>query len=297
MPRKIDDRLIDHAASLVLDGMTFMDIGKQIGVHHVTISRLLKKRGIGPAPRKVQDTLNLPVERIKSMYQDGQSENAISKHFGVSRSPIRKVLLRAGVSPRTQSEAEKLKWSQMDEETRANQVKNAHIANTGVTKTVEHRMNMAKTRERLKYDFLIGHGEVEFCKLLSDRGIDFTHQKAAHTYNIDIASGSIAMELSSDRGRYAMFNPKEIKRAENLLKCGYHTVAIEFDSVDTLIVCADNILAYVDEARSLGPSNREYWVIRCRAQNYTIIKNKLGQFASVPSPVKFLVKRTVINLD
>ncbi|MDR9460049.1 MAG: hypothetical protein RI591_07925, partial [Dehalococcoidia bacterium] len=121
MPRKIDSRLIDNAASLVLNGMTFQDAGKQVGVHPITISKLLKKKGIGPPPPRAHNEIKLPIDDIKSMYESGKSENAVAKYFGTDRGTIRKRLIEAGVKPRSHSEAEKLKWSQMDKDTRANQ--------------------------------------------------------------------------------------------------------------------------------------------------------------------------------
>lgn len=297
MPRKIDSSLIDHAAQLIKSGFTLNGAAGEVGVHAATLSRKLKEsgfkvhRGRG-GPKK----LDLPIEDIKAMYQNGHSENAVSKHFGSDRGTIRKRLLEAGVRPRTQSEAEKLKWAKMDEQSRINQVKNAHEAVRGMTRRDADVIARAKTREQLKYSHLIGRGEFEFCELLSDRGISFTHQKAVEGYNIDIAIGNVAVELASCRGRYSPFNAKEINRAEKLLERGYHVVGVEFDSVDTLIKCADDVLAYVDLASDLKPTDREYWVVRCRAQDYAIITNDLGQFASVPAPVQFIAKRSVIDL-
>ena len=298
MPRKIKRPVIDHAASLVLNGSTVGAAGKEIRVHPATLSKKFKEIGFKPPPGKGgPKKINLPVNDIKAMYESGHSENAVAKHFNTDRGTIRKRLLEAGVRPRTQSEAEKLKWSQMDEEARANQVKAAHDAVRGTARKLETRVANARTREARKYGHLIGAGEIEFCELLTQRGINFVHQKAAHTYNIDIAIGSVAVELSADCGRYTMFNPKEIKRAENLLECRYHVLGVEFDSVDTLIACADDILTYINLASRLKPVDREYWVVRCRMKDYTIITNNLGQFTSVPAPVEFLAKRTVVNLD
>jgi DNA-binding protein Fis len=298
MPRKINSSLIDHAASLVKVGFTVKFAAAEIGIDQATLSRKLKEIGVkvvrpGPGLRKT----DLPIEEIKAMYEGGHSENAVAKHFGVDRGTIRKRLLNAGVSPRTQSEAEQLKWSKMDQQTRANQVKKAHDSIRGRPKTMSSKIAFAKTRERLKYDHLIGHGEIEFIEFLRNKGVGLVHQKAIQCYNVDIAIGNIAVELAAGCGRYTMFNPKEINRAEKLLERGYHVVAVEFDSVHTLIQCAEEVFSYIKEAGRLKPVDREYWVIRCRAKDYTIVMNNLGQFTSVPSPVEFLTKRTVVYLD
>jgi len=298
MARKINSSLIDHAASLVKSGVTVKLAASEIGIDQATLSRKLKEIGVKVVrPKTGPRKLDLPIEEIKAMYESGHSENAVAKHFGADRGTIRKRLLKAGVSPRTQSEAEELKWSKMDQQSRANQVKSAHDSIRGVPKSMKARVVNANTRERLKYDHLIGFGELEFVELLRNKGISFVHQKAVQTYNVDIAIGNIAVELTGGCGRYTMFNPKEINRAVKLLESGYHVVAVEFDSVDTLIHCAEDVLSYINEAGRLKPVDREYWVIRCRAKDYTIVTNDLGQFTSVPAPVEFLTKRTVVYLD
>lgn len=290
--------LVDNAIELVKNGSTVHVAAAQVGVSPQSVYSKIRKLGIvcgNIRPTTKIKTLDLPIEHINSMYQNGESENAISKHFGCSRGAIRSRLTDAGIVPRTQGEAEKLKWSQMSEEVRAKQVKNAHIAVKGSTRSIAAGETLAQTRQRLKYDHLIGFGEVEFCKLLSDRGIDFVHQQAVQVYNVDFAIGNIAVELSADRGRYTMFNPKEIKRAKNLLESGYHVVAVEFDAVESLIKCSDDVISFINEAQSLEPFICEYWVIKCSRKDYTITKNNLGQFTSKPSPVEFLTKRSVIQ--
>lgn len=298
MSRKINASLIGHAASLISSGILLKDAAKEIGIHTGTLSRKLKEIGfIVPHGRGGPKKINLPLDKIKTMYKNGHSENGISKHFGVDRGTIRKRLLNAGISPRTKGEAEKLKWIQMDEKSRKNQVKNAHNAIRGVPRSSKSKALLARTRQKLKYDHLIGFGEIEFRDFLSKHGINFIHQKAVKGYNLDFAIGNIAVELSADCGRYSMFNPKELRRAEKLLECGYHVVAVEFDSIESMLMCAKDILSYIDLASSLKSSSREYWVIRCRMKDHSIVKNKFGQFTRIEAPVNFFTKRTIVDLD
>lgn len=299
MTRKIPDSLIDHAAELVRNGSTIAEAASNIGISYGCLLGKLKQIGVKPVSRKRSSPqkLDLPVEQVCSMYQDGKSENAIANHFGVSRNVIRKRITEAGISPRTQSEAEKLKWAQMGEQARANQVKHAHNAVRGMTKSESAKEAMALTRELVKYDHLIGIGEVEFSDLLNDRGIDHVHQKAIKFYNVDFAIGKVAVEFTADCGRYTAFNPKEIKRAKHLLECGYHVVAVEFDCIESMINCADYIISQIEIANSLDASISEYWVIRCRRKDYAISTNDLGQFTSKPAPVEFVTTRSVIDFS
>ena len=235
-------------------------------------------------------------EQMITMYKNGESENAVAKHFNTSRNVIRRQLKRFNIVPRTKSQSESLKWSKFSEEQRHLQVINAHKAVKGVPSSFNAKIKVAETRERIKYDHLIGVGEFEFIEELRNRGIDHTHQKAIKFYNVDIAVGNIAVELTADMGRYTMFNPKEIKRAKNLLECGFHTLAVQFDTKETLIKCSDDVIATINEMSRLETSVSQYWVISCRRQDSTVTKDEFGKFTSVPSPIQFITKRSIIEL-
>lgn len=296
MTRKTDASLIDNFIELVRCGMSTTDTCSVVGISTTVGRRAVKKFGIKTPESIERERIDKLGEQMVTMYQNGESENAVAKHFSISRNVVRRQLERFGVEPRTQSEAESLKWSKMTEEQRQRQVKAAHKVNKGIIRSDESKIKLAKARERIKYDFLIGPGETELVQLLNDRGIDCVHQKAIKFYNVDIAVGNIAVELTKDRTRYSAFNPKEIKRAKNLLECGFHTLAIQFDIEETLIHCADDIITTINEMSSLEPYVSEYWVISCTRQNSTVVKNELGQFTSVPTPVKYVTKRSVVQL-
>lgn len=296
MARKINDGLIDNAIELISSGKTLKFAASEIGVHPETLSRKLKDRGF-KIPKSIKpNIINIPIDEVVSMYQGGESENAIAKHFKTSRTVIRKRIIDVGISPRTQSEAEKLKWSKMTEEQRIKQTKNAHNAVRGSIQPDSVKIATAITREKIKHGCFIGIGEVEFSEILSHNKISFRHQKAIKFYNVDFAIGNIAVELTVDRTRYSSFNPREIKRAEDLLKCGYHVLAIQFTDVQTLINCSNDIIRFINEMQRLDASISEYWVISCRKQTSIVRKNNLGQFSSVPTPVKFITKRSIVQL-
>lgn len=296
MSRKINAINTDYAIKEILNGRTATDLSIELGINYSTFMTHLSKHGFVVPRRGGCEVVKLPVEQIVTMYQDGESENAISKHFGTSRNVIRNRLLKAGIVPRTQGESEKLKWAKMTDEARKNQVKSAHAATLGCTRSDSTKETLAKAREKLKYDYLIGHGEFEFIELLSNSGIDFVHQKAIKFYNVDFAIGNVAVELTADTGRYTAFNPKELKRAKNLLECGYRVIAVEFNKVASLINCFDEVISTINELSRLDTFASEYWVIRCASKDYTISRNDFGQFSSEPSPEEFFTKRSIIQL-
>lgn len=296
MARKTNRSIIDNAINLISSGVGIHDTSIRTGVSKSVLRRAVKNSGIKTPYTIEKERIDNLGKDMVAMYQNGESENTVAKHFSVSRNVVRRQLIRFGVKPRTQGEAETLKWSKMSEEQRKLQTIAAHKATKGTPKREISKIRLANTRERIKYDHLIGPGEIKFVEQLVDRGIDHVHQKAVKFYNVDIAIGNIAVELTNDRGRYTCFNPKEIERAKNLLECGFKTLAVQFDTEDTLIKCTDDIVATVNEMSRLKSGCSQYWVISCRSQDYTITKNKLGQFSSEKSPIKIITKRSVIEL-
>lgn len=296
MTAKTDSSTLDRVIDLVRRGTSTEDVVRITGVSRSVISRTIKNAGVKPAGSVEKERIDELGEQMVTMYQNGESENAVAKHFNISRNVIRRQLERFGIEPRTQSEAESLKWSKMTEEQRKLQTVGAHESVKGVPRSDIAKIHLAQARERIKYDYLIGPGETTFIEQLNNRGINHIHQKAVKFYNVDIAIGNVAVELTSDGNRYSSFNPKEIKRAKNLLECGFHTLAVQFDTEETLVACTDDIIDTVNEMSSLESFVSQYWVVSCRSQDYTIVKNDLGQFTSVKSPVKFITKRSVVEL-
>lgn len=296
MTRKTDSSTLDNIIELVRSGVSVNKTAELTGSSSSVVSRTIKEAGVKPPALIEKERIDNLGEQMVSMYQNGESENAVAKFFEVSRNVVRRQLERFNVKPRTQSEAESLKWSKMAEEQRKIQTSSAHKASKGVPKSTDAKITIAKARERIKYDYLIGPGEIKFIQQLINRGIDFVHQKAVKFYNVDVAVGNIAVELTASRCRYTNFNPKEIKRAKNLLECGFHTLAVQFDTEETLVECTDDIIRTIYEMSSLEPFVSQYWVISCRRQDRTVIKDNFGKFSNVESPIEYITKRSVVEL-
>ena len=295
MVRKIDQTLIDNLIDLINNGFTLKNASKIIGIHNSTAWRKLSEQGfIIPSVRE-KKSINMKVDEIKSMYQNGKSENAIAKHFNVGRSAIRNRLVKIGIIPRTQSEAEKLKWSQMDEEARLNQTKNAHDSVRGKIPDPSSVIKRAITREKIQYDHLLGFGEIEFREFLKNKRIDFIGQKAVGSYNIDIAIGNIAVELTVDRARFTRTNTRLKKRIKYLFESGYKSIYVIFDSVEILTECCNYIVSNINRIGALESFGSQYWMIRCRSENYSIFRDKLGKFSSKPSPIKLITECRMVD--
>lgn len=265
---------IDNFVELYTLGNTITSISQKTGFCTATISKNLKACGvtIDKFPCSTKEIISLPTNEIIAKYQSGESENSISKHYGVSRNAIRKRLRDNNISIRTQSESELLKWSQMTLEQRANQVKAAHDATLGVSPSFETRVKIAAAREKCVAHYHIGLGEPEFRQLLIKKGISHVYQKAVDIYNVDFAIRTIAVELTSFVGRYRKGNTKITKRAENLSKSGYKMLSVEFSETAHLLTFSDNIINFCNVLDRDNSPICCYWVIRCSSDAFTISK-------------------------
>lgn len=250
---------IDHAIQMNKAGKTVRAIAKDLGVGKHVIYKRFASIGYTPTGHLSISADDIPA--IISMYTSGASENAVATHFGVSRTAIRKALVDADVHVRTQSEAESLKWSQMTDKQRANQVKRAHqaVADKPPEFFAAAAIKQAKAKEKslAKTGFM----ESEFISAFEKMGYIITPQKAVGPYNIDIAIGNAAIEVhinpSNPHG-----HPYYAKRVVDLLELGWHVIYIKITS-DVLVERAtEKVCAMLDLIRTNKPELAQYGVIR-----------------------------------
>ncbi|HEY4537092.1 MAG TPA: hypothetical protein VIG45_01400 [Erysipelothrix sp.] len=255
MTARIPESTIDKAENLYNSGKSLREISKLVGRGEEALRKHLKNRGIEikktstgrVAPNAI---LNLPEDHICADYLQGNSENAISKTYGVSRGVIRRILKNHNIKIRSQSESETLKWSRMSIDQRENQVKKAHISARGRVKTDEEKRKTAISREINTPDWYIGCGEPEFKKWLDNEGIEYKYQKAVEFYNIDFLIDGIAVELTSFVGRNRLTRSDFMSRADILNKQGIKTLAVEFKNEAELISHAYDVINMANKLRS-----------------------------------------------
>lgn len=115
----------DDLISRYMAGIPRMEILKEANISDCLFSRLLRDAGVKRRTREEACAIRAgkpcvsrqwkpddPAKLIAD-YVGGESENSLSDRFSISRGAIRRLLLRNGVSPRTASEAETIKWSSM----------------------------------------------------------------------------------------------------------------------------------------------------------------------------------------
>ena len=296
MSRKIDSAVIDYACDAVRRGVLLKTLAQELHVSTDALSRHIRQRGVEiPKTGKKPFKYSLPKKEIVAMYQAGASEKAIAEKFGCSRTIIRPILVHAGIPLRSKSEASKLRYRNTTKEYRQALTAAAHEAVKGSI-TRKQALARAISREQSGNESHLGDGEAEIAQRLDELGIVYVRQKAVDIYNVDFAVGSVAVEVTCGTVKYRGGNTKENKRIKKLLECGYNPVCIEFRQKEAILRCLDDVVSHIQEARRCPPFGREYWVIRCQRKDSTVIRNDLGQFSSIPTPVQFFCKRNAVQL-
>lgn len=227
-------------------------------------SRTDEERERDEAPRRGR-RLELPERDIVSLYAGGMSENAIARHFGVSRSPICRILSESNIKRRGRSEAEALKWSQMPEGARRAQVYAAHHASNGKKRSKEELKKRALSRET-RWARHTTKDAVSLMEFLASLGVRCGAEVACGPYNIDVAvAGTIAVELHGGGWHMSVIRrAKEPERIKYLLDRGWQCLTVWTDKRrhPLSMACAKYIVAMLDELRGDHPPTRQNRVIR-----------------------------------
>ena len=209
-----------------------------------------------------REIIQLDIDDLVRKYLNGYSENRLAKLYSINRWTIRNRLEKAQIEIRTQSEAEKLKWSQMPKEQRQRQVSAAHIACKGRNMSWEEKIKRANTRQQR--GILQSPLEILFWEYIQSRNFIMVPQQAIGPYNCDFGASPISMEIFGGNwhmtGRRGQQKRKAIRY---FLNSGWHCYIIVVDkrrsSLSTSV--ADDVIAYIEQMRSNPPSCCEYRVV------------------------------------
>lgn len=141
------------------------------------------------------DRVALDDSAICDRYIAGETEQALARAFGVSRSAIKRRLINAGIIRRTMSEAHRLRASKMTASERSAQAAAAHDAVRNRRQTDEHRCKIALTNEVRQHN--VSRIDRRCAALLEARGVACIINKAVGRYNVDVAltESRIAVEV------------------------------------------------------------------------------------------------------
>jgi len=270
MPRKASITDLDNAVKLYLTGVNIIQSAKSFHTSYETLRDYLDSKGLlrtSVESRRIQAQkisatriTNNPIsDDVIAMYNSGISENAIAKKLGVSRSVIKTRLIINNVKRRGQTESNRLRASQMSETEKKEVIKAAQESTRGVPLSMEHKIKIAKTREKIAK---ASKTEKLLCSWLDKANIINIPQKAIGPYNADIAINTIAVEVLGGYWHSTKFSHS--KRSRYILDSGWNMLFIWVHHVRSPLTSSvvDYIISYLNEVSTNPSSISQYRVIR-----------------------------------
>lgn len=227
--------------------------------------------------------LNFDPKPVVEAYLSGESELSISKRTGLKRIVIRRRLVEAGVAIRSISEANYIRMSKLSFKEKQALTKACNAASKDMPKEKRHQILLRAAQCRIKH---IGRGEKELADALIRRGIVCDPQRPCGVYNIDLAVGTVAVELVGlpwERKAKSRF-PERFKYISN---CGYTLICVQFRRIEQLLRQLDDIVGIIELTYRLPPSGRKHRMIRCGSNRFARSRDKRGNFTFIPTPEAF----------
>jgi len=248
------------------EGRCVREIAEHFGFNFHTFFNWAKRSGLQTRSQPEANRIALAGNHAEiakesiSLYRSGMSEQAIAARFGVDRNVVRRILLRAGITPRNRSASMYLRMSQTSADERKRLTSAAHNAVRGMVRTEAELAIRAATRERTQSK--VGNGERLFAKWLAARGIDSSPQKAVGRYNLDLAIPPIAVEIHITPD-HPLNHPRSRKRIKYLTDRGWHVLYVWISHRYVLAeAAADDAIAFLQLAKRDKSPVGKYRVIR-----------------------------------
>jgi len=210
---------------------------------------------------------DIDTDDVIRRYVAGESELSIARSYGANRESIQRRLRKAGVTRRSGSEANLLRMGRMTaDERRAN----AAAANAAARNRVVSDAERAR-RAQTVYDSgttrWVSPYEVQLTGMLQQRGVECKPQFPVGKYNIDIACGSVAVEVHRHSGQPHR-RPILRERIEYLINNGWSVMYVWISPYPASTFgtvtddCADKVAAFVKESNRDPSARGQYRVVR-----------------------------------
>lgn len=294
MARKFPVETLNKCIELVQAGYSINLIARTVGWKSDTVSKHLKGAGIEITKHGKRIMTN--DAEIVRLYVSGVPEYAIAKQLGLGRAVVASRLVANGIQRRGLKEAGLNRFAHMAAEERKSVTEAANRAWRGTKRPDSFSQTMAKRRESGSIRINIDSCEDKLSEHLAALGVEHIRQKAADIYNIDIAVGPVAVEVTRGTVKYRGGSAKESKRLVKLAELGYRILAVEASDEEALVAHLDDVVAEIERLRGLPSFEGKYRMVRCGRKDCAVIRNELGQFASVPAPVELFYTAKDIEL-
>jgi very-short-patch-repair endonuclease len=259
-------------------------LAREAGVSSTFLYPHLKRFGVQVRHDRIAHHARPPIAGLLDRYHAGESVLSLAHRFKVSRSVIVHRLAALGITPRGQSESERLKWTRMGHAARMRQTAAAHSASRGKPKSPISKSRVAATRERLGWDAAnVSAYERDLAERLRLRGLEVRPQVAIGPYNCDLATGAVAVEVYGGNwhlcGHHARRFPE---RSRYILDHGWHLYIVMVNKTFPLTeAMADDLVTFAQRTGSNPTARREYRVVRGDAQLVSAGYAEDDQLASI----------------
>jgi hypothetical protein len=245
-------------------GDSLKEVAEALGVSDDYVRGQLVKAGV---PRRQgggvrHDRVIIDDAAMVRRYEAGESEKALAVAFHIDRNGIRRRLLKAGVTPRGRSDAMYLRMSQASAEERARLAAAAHDAVRGKPHSKERLAAKALGIEKLGANGPnVSAAEIMLACMLRNAGRDVVHQKAIGPYNVDLAAGSVAVEVLGGQWHRAK---KHRERLRYILNAGRDVIYVWVDGRNHPLGAgaAEYVVAHLEFRDGNPAAPRCYRVIR-----------------------------------
>lgn len=239
------DRVVDDAAAAIVCDDAFSQIQTTIGFEVEDMRRIF-------ADDQLRELHRLHVHEAMSI-------KALAERFDVSRSAISRGFGRLGLSWRSRSDAELIKWRAMDIGARRRQVAAANAAIRGRPANQERLMRAAVSRQASLVK--IGRLEVDLAGRLARCGFPNILQLAVGRYNLDIGLAPVAVEIQNATCA-PLLVPRLRKRCEYLADAGWNTIYLMTGrGIVIERPCLEKLVAFAKRSKRDPTFRRQHWVI------------------------------------
>lgn len=282
---------LDELARLYHDGRTNGELRAHFGIGPRALNDRLTTLGLA-TDRRRRLTAEQEMTAVE-MYLGGATKNDVARHFGIASGSAGNILERNGIAKSNRNEAVRIRNARMTPEQRLANTKAAHDAVRGRKVGYDELCQRAVTRERTG-GIASSVAEHQLAALLRERtNLPVIQQKAVGKYNIDIAIGSVAVEVSGRNLKgYSLTISRE--RTEYIIDSGYLFVRVWANRSRNVVTAdlADYLVALAEQVSGDPSARREYRVVRGNGQLVASGSREDDHFAGVDALVSPRCGRT-----
>lgn len=280
----INDLISKHSS-----GMTQANLSKEFGIGEKSIVKILKNNGIDTSRKLVSVDINEAIKLLDS----GRGVSGVAEALGVTRMVMIRIFKNAGIKTRNRSEQQFARMASYTPEQRKLLATPSHIAARGCKRRTSSKELIAQTRERTQ-SILKSDDEAILAKMLKQRGIKTTPQKAIGIYNCDLATDSVAVEVWGGHWHWhGAHLARTEKRFNEIMNRGFHILVVAVNVTSPLTdAVADYVASYIQEASRNPSAAREYRVIWSACEFFTCGGINDNNFSVKPP---FTATRNVIS--